>query len=165
MKLLGLAAIALCAAAFALELRRRMRLRLTMLDGICELCREISVSIRYERRPLGEIMLGLPGDASAFARICAEQLSRGLDFRAAWRYACENCAELAALSADERALLTALGERLGRSDADGELELLEGVSGRFESARDAVRDELPSRTKLTTACSLTGGLLLLIFLI
>lgn len=82
---------------------------------------ELMVQIRYRGDTIG-VLLGECAAGSDFARLVLEETGDGGDFRRGWRLAAESLLEL---SAEDREQVKNIGFRLGTTDAQGQISMLE----------------------------------------
>ena len=149
-------AAALFAACTIIGLRQSslLRLRAENLGELERLCSQIALEMRCTAPPLEQLAKSLHGE---FARMLAQELSGGCDFRRAWANACGTLARCGFCRADEQQLLCELGAALGTTSAEGQLRLLELYGGRFAQLRAAAEEEYRAKGRLFRSIGALAG--------
>lgn len=132
--------IMLCCSLEGLRRSGIIKRRVRFLDEIINMLTEFSIEIRFRAPTLEELLRNQTGE---FALMVSENEKNGYDVVSAWEKACsylpKNSAELA--------LLSEFGRSFGRSDSDGELQLLGLYTERFSKLREEAFSEYSRKGK------------------
>lgn len=151
--LAALVAFALCAAAGARK-ARLLKDRKVIIDELIAMLCEFSIGIRCTASTFDELCASAKG---RFADYLRESRASAPDIRAAWETACEKLKALACCG-DEADILLELGSSLGKSDAEGQLALIELYKNRLCACSSAAADDLNKKGKLFSSVGMLCGI-------
>ena len=114
-----------------------------------------SVSMRCTAPPLDELCESASG---TFAEIIREKLPQSEDIRTAWECACTELSALPCCRSEDAELLSELGASLGKSDAAGQLELIELYRERLSLSEKSAAEELKQKGKLFRSLGMLCGI-------
>ncbi len=144
----------------------RLKKRTEQLRSLIVMLEETAALIRYRAERTDEIFRTL-GAQNAFAdfeflKLLNEELERQLPFQEAWRGAAEKAPYF---SDEDRGVLRLIGERLGMTDAEGQLSML-AVSREFAEknlleAEEAYRSKGALLKKTGLLCGAAAAILIL----
>lgn len=154
------AAVALTGAGTAIGLCCSLRLkrRKQTLEQAVLLAEEMQIKIGYQALPIKEI-IGQAVNNKAYDRLrflkkiseCAEEYN----FHSAWE---NGISSAESFTAEDKAILLALGEGLGASGCDGQLSLLETHKTLLERQLTAADDEYSRKGKMVRSVGMLCGL-------
>ncbi len=159
--LLSFLAFALC---FFEGLRQStlLKRRACLIEELCGLLNGFAIEIRCCAPTLDELCEKAEG---TFADILKGCRADAPDIITAWESACEKLAALPCCKKDEAELMRALGRSLGRSDAAGELSLLEMYREKLETLSKAAQEDFAGKGKLFrsvgTLCGIGAAILII----
>lgn len=165
LRFLGSAALGAVCVMYGFGRAAQLLRRRDFLRGFCGALSVIETEISFGRRTLSEIFPGL--DSTELCGLftgCASELD-ALGIRRAWQIAAEAAAQTAGLTADERDVIFSLGSELGRSDVEGQKNILKRTEAFVSAQLDKAEDEYKRMGRVYRSCGLlAGALILLIFL-
>ncbi len=159
--LLSFLAFALC---FAEGLRQStlLKRRACLIEDLCGLLNGFAIEIRCCAPTLDELCEKAQG---TFADMLKDCRADAPDIITAWDNACERLAALPCCKKDEAELMRTLGRSLGRSDAAGELSLLDMYKEKLETLGKAAREDAEGKGKLFrsvgTLCGIGAAILII----
>ncbi len=142
------------------DLRRRRTLR----EGLARMLTLLGFELERFRTPLpalfGKLPEQLEGEAAAFCRRVRDGLAQlgSREMEDIWREA------VAPLPAEERRILTPLGQVLGRYGAEEQLAAVDACRGEMERARDETAAALRERSRMYIGVGAAGAAVLAVLL-
>jgi len=141
--------------------------RLRRLELCVSLLGEISGRLSYLQPTTQSLIAALAAQARfaaiGFLRKCAAEMGRGEPFSPSWQLALEG--ERQALGREESALLASLGDVLGRSDLDSQLNAIALTREQFEQRLAERREKMRKQESLYRSMGVLGGVAAAIILI
>ena len=135
------------------------------LRRFCGALSVIETEISFGRRALGDIFSELDSpELYGLFTDCADALEKS-GIRNAWHSAASSAAKMAGLAADEQAELISLGTELGRSDVEGQKNILRRAAAYASARLEAAEDEYRRMGRVYRSCGLLVGALLILILI
>lgn len=98
-----------------------------------------------------------------FPQKCQKEMAEGSAFPVAWQTALQGCEAL--LGREETALVAALGDVLGQTDLDSQLQALEGTRELLDQRIEGARQISQRRSSLYRTMGVLGGAALFILMI
>lgn len=143
----------------------RLKEREKVMAAVMLLVKELSVRIRYTNAEIGEMLRSAAQNEAygklLFVAYCADMEESG-NFHGKWN---EGVKSQPYLTARDRELLTALGDRLGETDCDGQLSFLEMTEEMIKGQREQAAADYSNKGKLYRSvgmlCGLAAGIMLL----
>ena len=164
MKLFCSLLLVLCSGMVGIELWRRQVRRKDILDELHSLCLHMMSCVRYERTE-PELMICTFSDPDDFLiHICREHIMQGDEFAEAWAHMLTDTAA-SVLNTEEKKLISELGCRLGRTDAEGELARLMHISERLNILHQRQCDLCRQHGKVYITTGFLAGVLIMLFII
>ncbi len=118
-------AFTVCGTLIGMYFSKKLSDRTRLIESFVSALRTMSTYIRYNRMKLDEVFRRLTSEynlpvSCELIRLC----ENGKPFHSEW----ENCiSKLDSLSDSDKAILSALGEELGKSDTEGQLASIESA--------------------------------------
>lgn len=143
----------------------RLKEREKVMSEVMLLIKELSVQIRYTNSEIGE-MLRAAAHNEAYKRLlfvvlCADTEVGG-NFHGKWNEGVNNQPYL---TLRDKELLTALGNRLGETDCDGQLSFLEMTEELIRGQREQAAADFSNKGKLYRSvgilCGLAAGIMVI----
>lgn len=143
----------------------RLKEREKVMSEVMLLIKELSVQIRYTNSEIGE-MLRAAAHNKAYERLmfvvsCGDMESGG-NFHGKWNEGVNNQPYL---TLRDREVLTALGDRLGETDCDGQLSFLEMTEEMIRRQREQAAADYSNKGKLYRSvgilCGLAAGIMII----
>lgn len=152
-------------AAAGFYFSKRLREREAVLTASILLVKELAVLIRYTNCEIGEMLKTAAKNESykklLYVANCEKTDEKG-NFHTLWN---EGTAKQPYLTADDRELLFSLGEKLGSTDLDGQLSLLEMTGEIFKERRNQARADYQNKGRVYRSvgvlCGLAIGIIML----
>lgn len=165
MNLLLSVILAVFGTAVGIYFSFRLKERERVMSAALLFIKELAVRIRYTNAEIGE-MLRTAADNEEYGRLifisCCTDIGEGGNFHGKWK---EGVKSQPYLTARDRELLTALGERLGETDCDGQLSFLEMTEELIKGQREQAAADYTNKGKLYRSvgllCGLAAGIMLL----
>ncbi|MGN0473910.1 MAG: stage III sporulation protein AB [Acutalibacteraceae bacterium] len=152
--------VSACGTMLGLEFRRKLSVRLHSLIMFQSLFTEIKGMISYSGYTLNEIMCELsalhPGNK--FILKCSEY-TLYQSFKSAWKNTLESMKNELCLSEHDTEFLCQNTEKMGRSDVDNELDLLDIIISQISVLIREADDKLKSNGKIYTAVGSACGII------
>ncbi|MCM1053949.1 MAG: stage III sporulation protein AB [Bacteroides sp.] len=153
------AAVALCTAA-GMYFSKRLKEREGTLCAALLFVKELTVLIRYTNSRIGDVLRAASSNAAygklIFITDCSSVCENG-DFHRLWN---EGVKKQPFLNQRDKELLLSLGERLGETDADGQLSFLEMTEAMLTVQRDEAREDRVKKSRMYRSVGLLCGLAL-----
>ena len=143
----------------------RLKEREKVMSEVMLLIKELSVQIRYTNSEIGE-MLRAAARNEAYKRLlfitfCADT-EMGGNFHVKWN---EGVRNQPYLTSRDKEVLTALGDRLGETDCDGQLSFLEMTEELIRGQREQAAADYSNKGKLYRSvgilCGLAAGIMVI----
>lgn len=154
------AAVVLFAAAAGLYFSKRLKEREKQLSAALLFVKELSVQIRYTNSKICSILNSAACSGTYqdlfFIKDCAA-LKENEDFHPVWD---KGVKKQFFLHERDRELLSALGERLGETDCDGQIAFLEMTEEMMKKQCDEAHEEYKKKSKMYRSVGLLCGLAL-----
>lgn len=160
MKLLGLLFIVLSGTGIGFLAAMRLRQERIVMERLCQMLRELSVQMVFRAASVQELLEQLRQEPAyemfTFPERMLTELQSGVSLCTAWHIG---------LQADEsipetaRQLLLPLGEELGVSDLDGQVETLTQYRQQLEPYTEETRKRCSQRQRLYFSMGVLGGLM------
>lgn len=165
MKITAVVLIVICGCLIGAELKNKLTERVKIISEYRSNCTKLMNMIRFERLPLDRLFLKLNNTDSDIFSLCALYINEGMDFHSAWDSAIKGSDELRYLKENECDAIIGLGSQLGRSDAQGELSILQGIDEKLREAYEDASCDLRSKGRVYSVCGLLGGLMCALIMI
>lgn len=152
---------AFCGAYYSEKLKNRVRI-CTDAERLLRIC---AAMIRSSRRDIFNIIKALKSEGLSelgFLFELPEEYSADCDVRNCWRNA---LIRDRSIPAEEKAVLTELGQILGTTDAEGQLSGIASLLVRMEELREQRREEYLRKGKLYRSLGVMAGVSVGIILI
>ncbi len=133
--------------------------RVRQTEGFFLLLCRIRAEIAAYRTPLDRILLLFENPALGECGFLAAARSEG------FAGALDLCRDRLLLDEEELRLLDAFGDRIGRGDCVEEVRLCDYTARELEKTMLRQKEEAPRRVRAARALAVTGGLMLLLFLL
>ncbi len=164
-KLVGLLLIALCGAGTGAVAAIRLRQERIAAERICQMLREWRVQMAFRCSSVQELLEQLQNESAyhmfLFPAIMLRKLADGQNVSAAW---CAGISQEKLLTEPLKQLLLPLGDELGASDLDGQLETLEQYRHNVTCYADDLREKSSAKQRLYFSMGALGGIMAAILL-
>lgn len=142
-----------------------LKKRQMLLEDTLTFLNTLIVSIEYSRTSIVKIICDISGEDTVknlnFIRICANELNEGLDFPIAWN----NAVGTALLyKSDERTKLLQLGNFLGTSDSENQINIIESYISYFKRFLNTATDDYNKYGKISSLFGMFVGAAVFILL-
>ena len=166
LKFFCFAIVSACGTMIGLEFRRKLFTRLRSLTMFHSLFIQIKGMISYSGYALSEIIseLTMIHPDNKFISKISENISLQ-PFKTAWKIAVESMKNELCLDESDVEFLCRTAEKMGRSDVDNELELLEIITAEISKLICEADDKLKSNGKIYTAVGSACGIITALILI
>lgn len=158
--------ISACGTFAGLEFRRKMTVRIKSLMMFREVFREMKSMISYSGLAVHEIINELEHAHSdnKFISKCSEK-THHCSFKTAWQMSVEELSCELALNKDDEVFLCQSAEKIGKSDIENELELLDMICTKLDSMIEEANGKLNTDGKIYTAIGSSCGIITALILI
>ena len=160
MNLFFSAAVVLFCTAAGMYFSKRLKEREGQLCAVLLFIKELTVQIRYTNSKIGDVLKEASTNAAYqklfFITDCSV-ISENDDFHKIWS---EGVKKQPFLDQRDKELLFALGERLGETDADGQLSFLELTEAMLSAQREEAREDYSKKSRMYRSVGLLCGLAL-----
>lgn len=166
LKIICFVVISVCGTMVGMEFRRKLSVRLHSLKMFHDLFTEIKGMVSYSGYTLKEIFseLSLLHCGNKFISKCNENIRQD-SFKSGWKNAVETMHSELCLDEADVKFLCQTAEKMGRSDVENELELLEIIIGQISSMIDTAEDKLKSSGKIYTTVGSACGIITALIII
>lgn len=165
LKQIGLLLIVLCGAGAGGIAAKHLRQERTAMERLSQMLRELSVQMEFRGASVQELLEQLEQEPAylffQFPCLVRQALEKGEPLCKAWRKGLE---QDTAVPESARQILLSLGEELGASDLDGQVETLAQYRRQLEPYVTAAGERCAQRQKLYLSMGVLGGLMLAILL-
>ena len=151
---LAAAAFLLCATA-GIRKSLLLRKRRELLEQLSAMLCGFAIEIRCTAPTLDELCERAVGE---FADMVRKKRETAADIRSAWESACLELAALPCCKNEEAELMKELGLSLGKSDAAGQLALIELYRERLSCFEKSAAEELSQKGKLFRSLGVLCGI-------
>ena len=162
MKIIGLILIAATGFLAGCFKSAGLKIRLAELNGFERLIGGICQDIRYDNSDLITVLVG--HSEHEFVAYITEKL-RDMPFDDAYKQSVEEYFALKALMRDEKEILLSFGDRLGKSDREGQIMNCKSALAKLEFVIKSARDEKEKKSKfyitLGSLCGAAAALMLM----
>lgn len=139
---------------FSFKLKEREKI----MSEVILLIKELSVQIRYTNSEIGEMLRTAARNEAyerlRFVALCGDT-ENGDNFHLKWNEGVKNQPYM---TARDREILTALGDRLGETDSDGQLSYLEMTEELIKGQREQASADYLNKGKLYRSVGILCGL-------
>lgn len=143
----------------------RLKEREKVMSAVMLLIKELSVQIRYTNSEIGEMLRAAARNEAyerlLFVVLCSD-MDSGENFHEKWNEGVNNQPYL---TVRDREVLTALGDRLGETDCDGQLSFLEMTEELIRGQREQASADYLCKGKLYRSvgilCGLAAGIMII----
>lgn len=159
-------AITACGTLIGLEFRRRIAVRIQSLVMFKEIFREMKSMISYNGMSLNEIIFEIRNmhTHNKFIAKCSENISQ-TSFKIAWKSALNDFKSDLCLNENDVKFLYESAEKLGKSDIDSELDLLELINCQLSDMINEAEIKLKSDGKIYAALGSSCGIITALIII
>lgn len=158
--------ITACGTLIGLEFRRKISVRIQSLSMFKEIFREMKAMISYSGMALNEIVFEMKNmhAENKFMAKCSENISHN-SFKIAWSSTLNDFKSELCLNENDIRFLCESAEKLGKSDIDSELDLLELINCQISDMINEAEAKLKSDGKIYTALGSSCGIITALILI
>lgn len=150
--------MAVSGAAAGLYFSFRLKEREKVMSEAMLLIKELSVKIRYTNSEIGEMLKTAAQNGTyeklLFVTLC-KNIKDGDNFHVLWNEGVKNQPYL---TLRDREILSALGDRLGETDCDGQLSFLELTEELIKGQREEAAADYSNKGKLYRSVGILCGL-------
>ncbi len=165
MKLVGLLLVVLCGFGSGALAAGKLRQESTAAVRICQLLREWSVQMAFRCSSVPELLEQTEREAAyhgfGFPAVMLQALAEGQPVSSAWQIGIQ---QENLLTEPLKQLLLPLGDELGTSDLEGQLETLEQYRRHAASLADELRQKSAPKQRLYLTMGALGGIMAAILL-
>lgn len=165
LKALGLVLLVCCGGGAGMLGAVRLGQERRAMERLCQMLRELSVQMRFRSPTMGELLEQLCREPAyesfRFPGLVLAGLEEGQPLCNAWRMGLE---QDRAVPEDARQLLLPLGEELGASDLEGQVETLAQYRKLLEPYAEEAGARCAARQRLFCSLGFLGGLMAAILL-
>ena len=154
-KLLGCAAVALSGLAFGVMKSRSLYARRDSLKRVLVFLSSLATNIRYSSDEISSAVSAAANSSDA-AYLCVEA-DRDTPFYDRWEEAVKSIPKVRALNNSDKELLLGFGEKLGKTDLEGQLSHIELYRALFQKQIKEAEDDAQKKSRLYRTLGIFGG--------